>query len=337
MRTYDTKKKSEMTNDLTAGKRRKLYSQRSFFYTLASHDESYLMSERFHFPAYAKINLGLRVLERRPDGYHNIATVLHRVAWHDDVAFLPSSDIRVVSSSSEIPSGETNICFRAAELLSRELQPGTGVLIELQKRIPVGAGLGGGSSDAATVLLELPRFWRCTVRPEVLRMLALELGSDVPYFLEKGSALATGRGERLSYFFLDIPYWILLCFPNVHVSTRWAYRNVKPGRIASVEVLKETLIEHIHDPRRLADALVNDFEPVVFQTNPSVREVKEMMQRAGTVFASMSGSGSSVFGFFDDEAKAREMEAVFAARGYRTNLTPPHWSGQQNREAHARD
>lgn len=276
--------------------------------------------------AYAKINLGLRVLERRPDGYHNIVTVFHRIALCDEIALTASPTIGVISSSAEVPSDETNICYRAATLLSELLHPRAGVRIELRKRIPVGAGLGGGSSDAATVLLHLPAFWGCSITADDLSRLALHLGSDVPFFLRKGSAIAAGRGERLTYFSADIPYWILVCYPNIHISTAWAYARVTPRSRTPEYDPAEIIRTQMRNPELLRAALVNDFEPVVFEAYPQVRSVKELMLTGGAVFASMSGSGSAVFGFFQEEERARALERVFAAQGFTTHLTPPHFS-----------
>ena len=181
------------------------------------------------FHAYAKINIGLYVVERRPDGFHNIETVFHRIAIADALSLTPAGEIRVSSSSPDAPSDNTNICFKAAALLQAHLKTSQGVHIHIEKQVPVGAGLGGGSADAACVLRQLPALWGATVPEESLRTMALQLGSDVPYFLSPGSAVAGGRGELLQYFTLDVPYTILLCNPGIHVATGWAYGRITPG------------------------------------------------------------------------------------------------------------
>ncbi|MCC6398975.1 MAG: 4-(cytidine 5'-diphospho)-2-C-methyl-D-erythritol kinase, partial [Bacteroidetes bacterium] len=178
------------------------------------------------FRAYAKINLGLYVVERRPDGFHNIETIFHRVDIADTIRLAPAREITVTSSSPEAPSDSSNICHGAASMLRDHLGVTRGVHIHIEKQIPVGAGLGGGSADAACILRELPAFWGAAVPDQVLSTLALKLGSDVSFFLSPGSAVARGRGEILEYFPLDIPYTILLCNPNVHVSTAWAYAQI---------------------------------------------------------------------------------------------------------------
>lgn len=275
------------------------------------------------FRAYAKINLGLLVLEKRPDGYHDIETVFHRINLYDEIGFSPSSNIIIESSSKEPPSDERNICFKSAELLRRHLGINAGVKISIQKKIPVGAGLGGGSSDAATVLRHLPSFWGKTVSEDGLLILALQLGSDVPYFLHSGSALARGRGEALATFHLDVPYTILLCNPGIHISTAWAYQHVQP-QLRQAD-LKELVRRGMQNSSQLA-ALTNDFESAVFTEYPAVKEVKERMLRNGAVFSLMSGSGSTVYGLFDDEGTARKAAADFNALGFRAFLTEPHFS-----------
>lgn len=277
------------------------------------------------FKAYAKINLGLRVLEKRPDGYHNIETIFHKIDVFDEIEFLKSSTINVVSSSDEVPSDESNICFKAAKLLKEHLRVNEGVQISITKNIPAGAGLGGGSSDAATVLRELPKFWNRTVDEETLQRLALQLGSDVPFFLGNLSALGSDRGELLEYFALDIPYIILLCNPNIHVSTAWAYKHIAPDNSPRIKNQKDVLLEGMTKPLQLASGLKNDFEPAVFAEYPEILRVKETILRGGAIFASMSGSGSSVYGFFPKADSVAEVVQMLKAKGYKTFLTRPHF------------
>lgn len=285
-------------------------------------------SSKTIFPAHAKINLGLRIVSRRPDGYHNIETVFHRIDLYDEIEFLPSPDIRVESSTREVPGDVSNLCHRAAKYLQDVLKPDSGVHIRLLKRIPTGAGLGGGSSDAAAVLLKLPSFWNRAAESKTLHELAALLGADVPFFLGTGSALGKGRGELLEFFSLDIPYWILLCNPRIHISTAWAFRKVHVRTRSDARDLREILSEGLHTPDVLRKELMNDFEPVVFPLYPMLREIKEEMLRGGAVYAAMSGSGSSMYGFYRTEAEARAAADAFTARGYLACLTPPHFQVQ---------
>ncbi|MBI1803058.1 MAG: 4-(cytidine 5'-diphospho)-2-C-methyl-D-erythritol kinase [Ignavibacteriae bacterium] len=282
--------------------------------------------------AYAKINLGLRILRKREDGYHDIETIFHRVNIFDEIALSPSNTISMECSDASIPTDERNLCIKTARLLEHESRAIRGVQIILKKDIPVGAGLGGGSSDAAAVLLGLNKLWQLNLSHEMLRSLALTLGADVPYFLRSGSAFATGRGEILEYFSLDVPYWIVLVCPNIHVSTAWAYQNThityRTPVVSGVEPLhislKEIVLNHITYPKKLQTHLHNDFEPLVFATHKSVSHVKDTLIADGAVFAQMSGSGSSVYGFFTSEQQARAVMNEFGRR-CRVFLTPPNF------------
>ncbi len=275
--------------------------------------------------AYGKINLGLRVLERRSDGYHNIETVFHRVDLFDDLTFESSDSIDVVTTEAAAPGGEAHLCHRAASLLQELTGCRKGVRIHLVKRIPVGAGLGGGSSDAAVVLQELPRFWNTDVDATCILSVALRLGSDVPYFLGESTALAYGRGEILEYFPLDIPFTVLLCCPEIRVSTSWAYRQVVPRPADGRTDLKILLQRGMNDPRLLRDEIVNDFERAVFTAFPEVSRVKERLLAAGAVFALMSGSGSAVYGLFEHPSSATRAAEIFRGEGHTVSITPPHF------------
>lgn len=279
------------------------------------------------FQAFAKINIGLYVVERRPDGFHNIETVFHRIAVADTLRIEPAPSIRVTSSSPDAPSDQTNICHKAAVLLQKHLGITAGAHMHIEKNVPVGAGLGGGSADAACVLRRLPALWGATVPEDALRTMALMLGSDVPYFLSAGSAVAAGRGEQLEYFGLDVPFAILLCNPGIHVATGWAYGQIKPGHENKPSDLAALVRDGMRDPSALREHLRNDFEAVVFTAHPAVREVKDAMLRSGAVFAMMSGSGSTVYGLFTDIPAAERCAAPLAAAGYRTFITPPHFMG----------
>ncbi|HTO92992.1 MAG TPA: 4-(cytidine 5'-diphospho)-2-C-methyl-D-erythritol kinase [Bacteroidota bacterium] len=274
--------------------------------------------------AHAKINLGLLVTGKRSDGYHDIATVFHRIALADRITLSPAAGITVRSTGNSAPSGETNICHQAARLVAEELGERRGVLVDIVKTIPVGAGLGGGSSDAAAVLRALPRFWEAEIPPPALGALALRLGSDVPYFLRPGSAIGTGRGEQLEYFPLDLPFAILVCTPRVHISTAWAYARVVPRARPGVDI-REILASGLADPSLLGAQLVNDFEEPVFSAYPGVARLKTALTGAGALFASLSGSGSSVYAFFRSTADAERARGEIPPADCLTSVTPPFW------------
>ena len=275
--------------------------------------------------AYAKINLGLRIIRRREDGYHEIETVFYPVNLFDTIELTTEGrEILIESSDPRLSIDQSNLCWKAADTLRRETNAAHGVKIRIDKRIPVGAGLGGGSSDAAFVLRELPKIWNLSISNERLREIAASLGSDVSYFLRAGAAFATGRGEVLEYFDLSLPYWIVVIFPNVPVATRWAYEHVTPIEDRKHEDLKRLLVENIKQPTVWKDRLKNDFEELVLRTHEAVRQTKDALYEAGADFALMSGSGSAVFGLFGNEQPARAV-AEAARKQYQVFLTEPNF------------
>ena len=274
--------------------------------------------------AYAKINLGLRILGKRPDGYHDIETIFHRVDIFDEITLSPSSTISFASSSQELPTDERNLCVSAAYAFQKKFNVMNGIQIELKKNIPIGAGLGGGSSDAAAVLLGLNQSWNVKAPHEMLHSLALTLGSDVPYFLQQGSAHATGKGEILDYFTLNVPYWLVIIFPNVHISTEWAYKNAGERLEVRGLSLKDVATENINDLQKLSTLVHNDFEELVFKSFPAIADVKQQLYKLGAGFAQLSGSGSSVYGLFQEESQAKAATQEFE-KNYRAFLTPPNF------------
>jgi 4-diphosphocytidyl-2-C-methyl-D-erythritol kinase len=273
--------------------------------------------------ARAKINLGLQIVRRRDDGYHDIDTVFHRIGWSDEMEFRKTErGITLTTSLPELPCDERNLCVRAAATLFELTGYDGGIHIDLRKNVPIGAGLGGGSSDAAAVLKALPSFLDIPVASEDLFQIASRLGSDVPYFLEDGSAYAQGRGELLSYFNLALPWHVLVVYPGIHISTAWAYRRVSFPSHHPIHNLKELILANLSSPVELVNKMRNDFEPVVFPVHEETMRVKEIMYRTGADFSLMSGSGSSVFGLFRDESRARETMEFFG-RKYRVHLTAP--------------
>ncbi|MDI6802721.1 MAG: 4-(cytidine 5'-diphospho)-2-C-methyl-D-erythritol kinase [Bacteroidota bacterium] len=272
--------------------------------------------------AFAKINLGLRILRKREDGYHDIETVFHRINLFDELEFSASDIISMDCDNPEIPVDENNLCLRAAGLLKLKYDINKGVHISLQKNIPVGAGLGGGSSDAAAVLVHLPKFWGLEISISNLMDIALSLGSDVPYFVKDGTAYATGRGEKLEYIKLDIPYWIILVNPQIHVSTAWAYKNVNINPKKETTNLKNDLIGNIKYPEKLRDLITNDFEEVVFKHYEQIKNIKTHLKELGAAFALMSGSGASGYGFFKTKPDMNEASQKFGSK-HKIFITEP--------------
>jgi len=250
------------------------------------------------FP-FAKINLGLNVLRKREDGFHAIESVLVPIPLRDaleaivDPSLTPGEAV-LTRSGAPVPGNvQDDLCLKAVDVL-RLVRPLPGLRLHLHKVIPVGAGLGGGSSDAAHVLLLLNDLLDLRLEPTQLQTMAAELGSDCPFFLNEHPQLAEGRGEQLSPIALDLRgQWLALVDPGIHVGTAEAYRNTTPtGRSMD---LRSALAG---DPDSWSTAVVNTMEPYVLRNHGAVAGVKATLQEAGAYYAAMSGSGSNVFGLF---------------------------------------
>lgn len=282
------------------------------------------MEQTLAMRAFAKINIGLRILRKRPDGYHDLETVFYEVEPFDEIVFSPSSKLELTTDHPALSVDETNLCLRAARLLQQEMNVTSGVRIHLKKRIPMGAGLGGGSSNAAAVLVGLSTFWNLTLSDEKLHHFAAQLGSDVPFFLRGKCAYATGRGEVLQPVELSIPYWILVVTPPLHVSTAWAYQSLALQTACEPIQLHKRLADVLLNPALLSAEILNDFERPVFAAYPDIEKLKTHLKISGAVFALMSGSGSSVFGFFTSKEIALQAASALPST-YKSFLTPPHY------------
>jgi len=272
--------------------------------------------------AYAKINIGLHILRKRSDGFHDLETVFREINCFDEIELERHEKITMTADSILVPVDSSNLCVRAATLLQKEKHVREGVQIHLKKNIPVGAGLGGGSSDAAAVLSGLNRFWELRMSKQDLSVLAAQIGADVPFFIGGGTAYATGRGDLCEPFDLSLPFWIAVVTPLVHISTVWAYSQMVPNRNGRPSGLRSKIEKHLASPRTWASFIQNDFEPVVFQMHPELGRVKEQLNEQGAVFSLMSGSGSSVFGMFENEKGATAALSSFPNM-YQTSLTAP--------------
>jgi len=256
-------------------------------------------------PAPAKVNLHLEILGRRPDGFHNLRMINLLLDLCDTVHLqLKPSGLRILCRHPQVPSDRTNLAAKAAELLLQQIpEPRPGVRISIRKRIPVAAGLGGGSSDAAATLRGLVRLWRLSFSEARLRRLALAVGADVPFFLFGRPALVEGIGERLKPL-PPIPDWTyLLVTPPFGVSTAWAYGR---WRASLTKRPKFHIIKNLKNPGNLELSrwLRNDLEPVVVRRYPLVGEVRQVLVSLGAVAAVMSGSGPSIVGVFENPRQA---------------------------------
>jgi 4-diphosphocytidyl-2-C-methyl-D-erythritol kinase len=256
--------------------------------------------------APAKINLSLDVLYKREDGYHEVEMVMTMVDLADRIEMqeLPRDTIIISSQAGYIPLDEKNLAFQAARLIKDRYDVKQGVYIHLDKKIPVAAGLAGGSSDAAAALRGLNRLWKLDIPLAELQKLGAELGSDVPFCVSGGTAVARGRGEKLEIIASPPQCWVVLAKPPINVSTSDVYGKFKANDISN-HPSTATILEAIQnkDFDQLCGALGNVLEEVTLQLYPEVRHLKECMQKLGADGVLMSGSGPTVFGLVSKEAK----------------------------------
>lgn len=253
----------------------------------------------------AKINIGLRIIEKRPDGFHNLETIFFPVGWKDAVEIISNPENKQAVSWSQsgitIP-GDTqdNLCIKAYHLLQADFPEIPPVHMHLLKAIPMGAGLGGGSADAAFVLQILNQQYNLNISTRRLMEYALQLGSDCPFFIINKPCLATGRGELLEEIQLDLSaYKILIVNPGIHINTGWAFSKITPQKPATC--LSDLFKLPIHEWQQL---IINDFEKPVMEAHPELASLKEALLSNGAVYSAMSGSGSSFYGIFHKESQA---------------------------------
>jgi 4-diphosphocytidyl-2-C-methyl-D-erythritol kinase len=247
-----------------------------------------------------KINLGLHILGKREDGFHNLETVFYPIAFKDALELIPATnnttDIEFTGTGLAVDGNAAdNLCVKAYHLLKKDFPQLPLVKVHLHKTIPIGAGLGGGSADAAFMLNLLNSKFNLNLSTPKLLNYALQLGSDCPFFIINKPCFATGRGEVLEEISVDLSaYKISLINPGIHINTGWAFSNITPA------LPKKSLMEIIQQPLETwKDELKNDFEAPVFATHPQIKEIKESLYQQGAIYAAMSGSGSTVFGIFE--------------------------------------
>ena len=280
-------------------------------------------SKKLQFKTPAKINLGLHIHKQREDGFHELESLFQMVAWYDEVELEETQgNVELFCDTPGIPNDETNLVVKAARLLQNRC-PGkcSGIKITLKKNIPSGAGLGGGSGNAAGVLLALNIIWNLKIPSDDLISMASELGSDVPFFLMSPCAIGTGKGEILQPVENPISFYILMIYPGFPISTPWVYGNLKLKLTKSennISILKNFLMRS--EFAQLGAALYNDLEPVVFKRYPEILRIKNELLSSGAGGALLSGSGSTVFGIFDNPEIAKKALARFTGGKYRVCL-----------------
>jgi 4-diphosphocytidyl-2-C-methyl-D-erythritol kinase len=277
-------------------------------------------------PAFAKINLHLHVLGKRPDGFHEIDTLLQTISLHDTltIAITESSEIVLSCDDPSLPVGSDNLVYRAARALQDCLKVARGAHIRLTKRIPAQAGLGGGSADAAVTLMALAHLWETNYTRGFLQRIAETLGADVPFFLFGGTARGTGTGSEILAVADASEKFLLIVKPNSNIATVDAYSALQAPSLTNAltsadakTILSSSERGLVSDPNK-SKALQNDFEPVVSRLAPEIGRVRVALLRAGASAALLAGSGSAVFGFFDNrDGPEQAIQSIELEAGWR--------------------
>jgi 4-diphosphocytidyl-2-C-methyl-D-erythritol kinase len=270
--------------------------------------------------AYAKINLGLHVNERLPNGYHDITTGFCFIDWSDQFKIHKSDKTKLLISDTNLPVDETNLIMKAYLLLQKKVGLASQYHIEVDKKIPVGAGLGGGSSDAALTLRMLNKIEELNLTESDLVELAQKLGSDIPLFIHNEPAIGTGTGTNITPAHIQPESWIVTVYPNFESNTADAYHYCQPNPHHDFDI-KDTLTNQELDEWQYR--LINDLEPVVMFQHPMIGNIKDQLYELGAVYASMSGSGSAVYGLFEQEFVATHAYQMFLEYEMTPNLTRP--------------
>ncbi|MFU8859923.1 MAG: 4-(cytidine 5'-diphospho)-2-C-methyl-D-erythritol kinase [Cyclonatronaceae bacterium] len=270
--------------------------------------------------AFAKINLGLKIIGRIPSGYHELETGFCFIEWNDQLEVSHDTATTVHSEGLEIPAGKDNLIVRAAEAFRKATGIRKHYLVHVRKNIPLGAGLGGGSADAAAMLRILNKMEQAGLNDEQLAGIGAALGADVPVMISGKTGIGTGTGTTLQFLPIQPRAWILTVYPGFESNTAEAYANCMPTGSPDIS-LEKILTEYNPDEwRYLID---NDLEPAVIPRFPLIGNMKDQLYDMGAVFAAMSGSGSSVFGFFEQEFVALDAYHYFVQNNYKTNITRP--------------
>ncbi len=253
--------------------------------------------------ANVKLNLGLRITGRRPDGYHLLHTVFQEVSWGDRISLTPNDRGKITLTvdgpcTQGVPGGASNLVVKTAQLLKNHTGHDGGVKIALTKHVPSGSGLGGGSSDAAAVLMGLNELWALNLSHDELVPLAMELGADVPFFLTGGRQLGEGIGEKLTPLPVQRHYEVVLVIPDLYISTPWAFKQLAKDHQFRDGPDLGAMIAQTEVPWNL---FANDFEAAVFPRHPQLVQIKQRLTESGAVYASLSGSGSTLFGLYEGD------------------------------------
>jgi len=275
------------------------------------------MKERLCLESPAKVNLRLEILKKRKDGYHELRTVLQKISLHDTLYFSlkEAIGISIVTDHPDLPIGKSNLVYRAAQSILERSNYRGGVHIKIKKRIPLGAGLGGGSSNAATTMKALNQLLGVDLSQKDLMEMGLRIGADVPFFFSEGAAIGLGIGERLKQVELPV-LWYILIYPNFQISTHWAYQHF----ILTKGQFHINLQRFLRTSEGISRILRNDLEEVVSRQHPQITIMKKILIEAGALGALMTGSGPTVFGIFSEKeselAAYRRVKKMVRGKGW---------------------
>ena len=261
-------------------------------------------------PSYSKVNIGLKVLSQRDDGYHNINTIFQELNFGDSIDIEKRDHgFKIIANVDWIPTNKSNICYKAYTEIKKEFSEVKGIHIKIDKKIPIGSGLGGGSANAAALLKGIKNIYKLEVTESKLEEIGSEVGADVPFFIRGKTQLGEGIGDKLTQLPKAIIGTYLLVIPKISIRTEWAYSVIK-NRLNN-QNKNAKFSSFINEDYSSLQIFENDFEQIVIPAYPEIGAIKSKLLNLGARFASLSGSGSTVYGVYDDEASAKEAELLF--------------------------
>ncbi|HUT63971.1 MAG TPA: 4-(cytidine 5'-diphospho)-2-C-methyl-D-erythritol kinase [Anaerolineae bacterium] len=276
--------------------------------------------------APAKLNLGLKIVSKRKDGCHNILSIFQTVDLYDELHITSSSNPGLVCDDPDVPTDGNNLIIKAEDLFKKELGITLRAYFSLKKVIPIGAGLAGGSSDAAAALRGLTRLYGFDISESILHKYAGELGSDIPFLLKGGTAIVSGRGGYVTFVEWPFDFTYVIVYPGFGISTAWAYGNIR--RLGDDKGAYKEMTERLKSrelkPDEFFDALHNDFETIVCEKYPELQEVKNNLIERGARAALLTGSGSSMFGIFEKERDAYRCARMMNKNNHRIFIVKKH-------------
>ena len=276
--------------------------------------------DKFLLKSFSKVNIGLNIVNRRTDGYHNIHTVFQEIDFYDNIILKKTnSGCYFASNVDWLSNNESNLCVKAWQCLADRFNI-AGIDIELQKNIPPGSGLGGGSSNAACVLKGLIQLYNLNISLNDLLKIGSSIGADVPFFIKGGCQIGSGIGDQLVKVDHSIKNTFLLVMPEIHIDTGTIFKKFK--KILDYNKEQVNFANFIEKDRFLFKFFENDFETIIVPAYPEIGQIKKKLLNHGAVFSSLSGTGSTVYGVFDDEAKAISAESLFRVN-YKTCIAHP--------------